>query len=265
MIDLPRETLPPHSIGTLLVDRPLGSDERLRPHPSITSTVMPRELVGSLPFFRDMKGIDKYIIASIFTFDEAQKNATITVQDQPGSDMFMVVEGCLMTSRRRKKLGHQVVSFLFPGDVFGVFEKGKYINTTHAVMNSTIAKADRDRIWRFSETRPRLRHSLYGTVVSDLALAQDHLVVLGAMSALERVAATLIRLDERQRSREGRSGRPLWLPMRRTDLASYLGIELPTLSRVFGRLRDQGVIKFQSTSTLLITDRPRLLRLVECG
>jgi CRP/FNR family transcriptional regulator len=212
-----------------------------------------------------MKGRDKYIIASIFTFDEAQKNATITVQDQPGSDMFMVVQGCLMTSRRRKNLGHQIVGFLFPGDVFGVSDKSKYISNASAVVNSIIAKVDRDRLWRFSETRPSLRLSLYGALVSDLALAQDHLVVLGAMSALERVAATLIRLDKRQCSREGRCGRPLWLPMRRTDLASYLGIELPTLSRAFGRLRDQGVIKFQSTSTLLITDQPRLMRLVECG
>jgi CRP/FNR family nitrogen fixation transcriptional regulator len=65
--------------------------------------------------------------------------------------------------------------------------------------------------------------------------------VLGRQSAVERVAAFLIDMSERQGGL-----RMIELPMSRTDIADYLGLTIETISRVLSKLRQKGIIRLPS-------------------
>ncbi|WP_457300465.1 helix-turn-helix domain-containing protein, partial [Phyllobacterium sp. P5_D12] len=70
-----------------------------------------------------------------------------------------------------------------------------------------------------------------------LTRAQEHLLVLGRQTAAERVAAFLLDLAERQGGLER-----VELPMSRMDIGDYLGLTIETVSRVFSKLKDKGII-----------------------
>lgn len=190
-----------------------------------------------------------------------QKHEQIIQEGAPARAVYLVVDGAVVVWKRRGHEDTQVTGFLFRGDLLGALLADRYVYSARAVVDGKLARAERARLADLAERYPDLRRAIYGRVTSDFALAQDQLIVLGAMNAIERVATALLQFERRQKARGVAEGVPVWLPMRRTDLASYLGLELPTLSRAFGRLRRDGAIASPSTTEVAIRDRDALLRL----
>jgi CRP/FNR family transcriptional regulator len=77
------------------------------------------------------------------------------------------------------------------------------------------------------------------------------MVVLGSMSAEERVAAFLLDLARRY-LRAGYSATEFTLRMTREEIASYLGLKLETVSRVFSHLQEGGLIQVQGRAIKLL-------------
>jgi CRP/FNR family nitrogen fixation transcriptional regulator len=74
--------------------------------------------------------------------------------------------------------------------------------------------------------------------------------VLGRQNAVERVAAFLLEMSERQAGL-----RRIELPMSRTDIADYLGLTIETVSRVLSRLKQKGVIRLPTLRSVEIVKR----------
>jgi CRP/FNR family transcriptional regulator len=70
------------------------------------------------------------------------------------------------------------------------------------------------------------------------------MMVLGSLSADERVAAFLLNVSERNAKR-GYSSAEFNLRMMREDMGSYLGMTLETVSRTLSRFQKRGLIDTQ--------------------
>jgi CRP/FNR family transcriptional regulator len=70
----------------------------------------------------------------------------------------------------------------------------------------------------------------------------EMVAVLASHSAEERLAAFLSSLSARYKSR-GLSPREFNLSMSRTEIASFLGLAVETVSRTFSRFQEQGLLK----------------------
>jgi CRP/FNR family transcriptional regulator len=77
------------------------------------------------------------------------------------------------------------------------------------------------------------------------------MLLLGIMRADERVAAFLQNLIERLHAR-GFSQHELILRMTRREIGSYLGIKLETVSRVFSRLAEEGVVQVNQRHIVIL-------------
>ena len=86
-----------------------------------------------------------------------------------------------------------------------------------------------------------LSSELLPMALKGLVRAQEHLLVVGRQNAVERIAAFLADMAERQGGL-----RQFELPMSRADIADYLGLTIETVSRVFSRLKQKGVIRTPS-------------------
>jgi CRP/FNR family transcriptional regulator len=70
------------------------------------------------------------------------------------------------------------------------------------------------------------------------------MLLLGTMRAEERLAAFLLNLSTRFVAR-GFSPSEFHLRMTREEIGSYLGLSLETVSRLFSRFQDEGIIAVQ--------------------
>jgi CRP/FNR family transcriptional regulator len=93
---------------------------------------------------------------------------------------------------------------------------------------------------------PALEHRLYEKTLDELDAARDWMVLLGRKTAREKVASFLYMLARRARMAGcrqcGDDGIGFDLPLRRVDIADYLGLTIETVSRQITRLRADGLI-----------------------
>ncbi|WP_244817175.1 helix-turn-helix domain-containing protein [Caballeronia sp. Lep1P3] len=104
-----------------------------------------------------------------------------------------------------------------------------------------------------------MQHALLAIMSAEIVRAARLALILGTMPARERVAAFLLDLSSRLEASAARAGEKseLTLPMTRADIASYLGLELETVSRTLSKLQREGAIGLNGRH-LRIVDRARL-------
>ena len=77
------------------------------------------------------------------------------------------------------------------------------------------------------------------------------MMLLGSMSAEERLAAFLLNLSRRFTAR-GYSASDFHLRMTREEIGSYLGLKLETVSRLFSRFQTDGLIEVQQKHVRIV-------------
>jgi len=101
---------------------------------------------------------------------------------------------------------------------------------------------------RFSD---RFGHNLHKLLSQECSRAQGRTLVLGTMGADQRLAVFLLDLSERYSAR-GFSASEFVLRMTREEIGSHLGLKLETVSRMFSRFQDQGMLQVQGRLVKLL-------------
>ncbi|MEK7796331.1 MAG: helix-turn-helix domain-containing protein, partial [Pseudomonadota bacterium] len=100
-----------------------------------------------------------------------------------------------------------------------------------------------------------LQHQLFRIMSRELVEDERLLMMLGRMSAEERLASCLLSFSRRH-ERLGKSATAFKLSMSRQDLGDYLGLALETVSRLFSRFQEEKLIEIQGRQVnLLNSDR----------
>jgi CRP/FNR family transcriptional regulator, anaerobic regulatory protein len=89
---------------------------------------------------------------------------------------------------------------------------------------------------------PGLRNDLYRHFGITLRKEREHLMRIGGTRAAQRLAGFLLELSSRFAA-FGYSPSAFNLRMSRAEIGSYLGLTLESVSRLFSRMQDEGLIK----------------------
>ncbi len=160
----------------------------------------------------------------------------------------------------------QVTGFQMAGELLGLDGIGSDRHACDAVALEDsqvceIAYADLERITR---DLPPLAHQFHRILSREIVRDQGVMLLLGRMSAEERVAAFLLNLSQRLQAR-GYAAQALRLRMTREEIGSYLGLSLETVSRTFSKLQEEGLLSVHQRELKLL-DLPALRQRVEsCG
>lgn len=107
-----------------------------------------------------------------------------------------------------------------------------------------------------------LGHRLLEIATAELVNMQEHQLLLGRKSAIEKLASFLLTLA--RRAGDGREQEPSFkLPMTRTDIADYLGLTIETVSRNMTRLKISNIIDLPQTTVVQVRDMDKLEELAE--
>jgi CRP/FNR family transcriptional regulator len=155
-----------------------------------------------------------------------------------------------------------VAGYHILGDIVGMDGIGEHRHGCQAVAleDTEVCVLPFERLEDLSRAVPQLQHNLHSFLSREIARDHGIMLVLGSMRAEERLATFLLGLAERYRSR-GYSSTQFVLRMTREEIGSYLGLKLETVSRLFSRFHDEGMIQVQGRAVKLL-DTAALKQLV---
>jgi CRP/FNR family transcriptional regulator len=156
----------------------------------------------------------------------------------------------------------QVTGYHMAGEIVGLdgISGERHACEAVALEDSEVCVLPFARLDALARDVPALRRNLYRVIARDLCRDQDMMLLLGSRCAEERVALFLLNLADRYQMR-GYSSREFVLRMTRDEIASYLGLKLETVSRLFSHLQEQGLLQVQGRAVKLL-DLGALKRLI---
>ncbi len=167
-------------------------------------------------------------------------------RDDQQNAIFAVKSGAIKTSLSTPDGEEQILGFYLPGDLLGfdAFANNRHTCDAQALDDTLVCELSMDNFQDLCGKLPSMRGQMLRQIGAEIEREHMLLLTLGQMRTEERLATFLSSLSERNRER-GFSSTEFYLPMARHDLANYLGMAVETLSRMFSRLQEDGIISVQ--------------------
>jgi len=172
--------------------------------------------------------------------------------------VFNITTGSLRVYKLLPDGRRQITGFLFAGDFLGLAVGESYVFSAEAMEPSTVCRFRKGPFRALVAHSPPLEHLLLDRTYRELAAAQNQMLLLGRKTAIERMASFLFELPGYDPARPSAPGQ-VRLPMKRGDIADYLGLTVETVSRVLTRMKVKGLISIPSPNELIV-ERPERLR-----
>jgi len=215
-----------------------------------TRTSLPPTALSRMPEQRST-------LASLGTISHFDRNSTIFSEGDDADYSYKVISGAVRLSKMMSDGRRQIAEFALPGDFIGINWLEEHAMTAEALNDVTVVSYTRGRLERLGDENREIRAELFANLRHDLWAAQNHLVILGRQSALERVANFLVQLLDRNR---GQDKSHLEIPMTRQDIADYLGLTIETVCRMLTKLKASGVIGIPDRHTITVRNANALRR-----
>ena len=173
-----------------------------------------------------------------------------------------IVVGVATLSRTLEDGRRQTVGLLLPGDFIGRPGRKTYPFDVVATSPVTLCRFERGPFEQLIRRTPSIVNRLLAMTLDELDAAREWAVVLGRLTAREKVAAFLVSLARRS-GEHGPGPMTVDMPLTREAMADHLGLTLETASRQISALRRDGMIELQGRSRIVIADIDALT--VEAG
>jgi CRP/FNR family nitrogen fixation transcriptional regulator len=187
-----------------------------------------------------------------------KKGTEIYGEKEPADYVYQVKAGAVRSYKLLSDGRRQIGAFHLAGDIFGLENGGAHRFTAEAIVDTMVRLIKRRSLEMVAESDAMVARNLLSMTTTNLQHAEDHMLLLGRKTSLERVAAFLIEMDKRLTA-----AGIMALPMSRRDIADYLGLTLETVSRALSRLHQLGTLDFIGTNQrqIVLRDRAQLISL----
>ena len=147
----------------------------------------------------------------------------------------------------------QVSGFFMAGELLGLegLGSGAYQAGAIALEDSEVCVLPYALIEQFCREMPALQRRLHTVLAREIVRDHGVMMLLGTMRAEQRLATFLLNLSARSK-RRGYSSSDFHLRMTREELGSYLGLKLETVSRLFSRFQEDGLIDVQQKHVRIV-------------
>ena len=187
-----------------------------------------------------------------------RRGAEIFGESEPADYVYQVAEGAVRSYKLLSDGRRQIGAFHLVGDIFGLENGPAHRFTAEAIVDTIVRLVKRISLEQVAEADALVARDLLSMTTSNLQHAENHMLLLGRKTSLERVAAFLLEMDRRL-SPAG----VMALPMYRRDIADYLGLTLETVSHALSCLHEKGIIDFvgQTQRQIVLRNRTGLAQL----
>ena len=172
------------------------------------------------------------------------KNDHLYREGDASHAIYAVRSGSIKTLVESPNGDEQIVGFHLPGELLGLdgFMDGNHTCTAIALETTSVCAMPLSKLEGLCTTMPGLQHQMQRIMGKEVT--EDHLMLLmlGKMSAEEKIATFLLSISRRMEERHWKATEFV-LSMPRQDIANYLGLAVETVSRLFAQYQESGIIK----------------------
>lgn len=206
-----------------------------------------------------LQGDDLDIVGDIRTTVNVDAKKTLFSEGDPAECLFNIRSGTVRLSKMLADGRRQITGFLFPGDFFGLACKDVYNYTAEAIEPVDLCRFPRKKLFGLFTDLPELGEKVFEITRTELQSTHEQMLLLGRKTAQEKICSFLIMLQKKS----GRTDDVVDLPMNRSDIADYLGLTIETVSRQFGKLADQSLIRVDGPHHIILLDEEKIADLCE--
>jgi CRP/FNR family transcriptional regulator len=175
------------------------------------------------------------------------------------TSLYAIRTGFFKTSVASEDGREQVTGFQMAGEIIGL---DGIVNDRHtcnalALEDAEVCVMPFDHIEDLSREFPVLQKHVHKIMSREIVREHGMMMLLGNMSAEERLANFLVNLVQRLFAR-GQSQSEFILRMTREEIGSYLGLKLETVSRTFSKYSEEGIIEVKQKHIKIL--KPDLLK-----
>ena len=183
---------------------------------------------------------------------------TIFVEGEAAPYCFQVVSGVVKEFNTLEDGKRQVADFYGVGELFGISELDEQLHTAEAITECAVRCYPRETLLNAVAVSPELSHQFLDALMTRLHHTRKRMIMLGRMTAMQRVASFLLRLSSEQGIFSN-----IRLAMSRQDIADHLGLTIETVCRCLTDMKKKKLITMPSARVLTIPDIEALEKLAQ--
>jgi CRP/FNR family transcriptional regulator len=173
-----------------------------------------------------------------------KKGAALYRDGEEFTSLYAIRTGVFKTVVNAVDGHEQVTGFHMASDMMGLdgLDKHQHCSDAIALEDSEVCVVPFGQLENLSHDLPAFQHQLHRMMSREIVREHNTMLLLGSMRADAKLAAFLLDLIRRLK-RRGYSSHQLVLRMTREEMGSYLGLKLETVSRMFSRFVEDGLIE----------------------
>lgn len=214
------------------------------------------QVISSSLLFNGLSPSQVENLAAIAHIKSFQRGETIFFEGDEGVGFYMIGEGKVKIYKISPSGKEHILHIFGGGEPFGevpVFHGQPFPATAEALVNTTTLFFPRDRFVRMIEANPSIALGMLAVLSMRLRRFAGQIENLSLKEVPARLAGYLLYLSSEQQGRD-----EVELDISKGQLASLLGTIPETLSRIFARMSDEGLIMVTGRK-IAILDRQGLM------
>ena len=173
---------------------------------------------------------------------------------EPAAHWYYVIAGAVRRCVVRSDGRRQILDLMLPGDFFFVLDSNNEVTVEAIAEETVLASYPGQRVEALAQRDVEFARELRDVALQSLSRTQSQLLIIGGVTALEKVSSFLLSLDCRASNGRGQ----VVLPFSRYDIAEYLAVSVETVCRSFTHLQQRGAITLAGKRTVKILNRGAL-------
>jgi len=189
---------------------------------------------------KDMHRLDEVVT----TRKKIKQGKLLFENGETFTSLYAIRTGFFKTSVASEDGREQVTGFQMAGEIIGLdgIVSDQHTCSAVALEDAEVCVMPFDHIEDLSREFPVLQKHVHKIMSREIVRENGMMMLLGNMSAEERLANFLVNLIQRLFAR-GQSQSEFILRMSREEIGSYLGLKLETVSRTFSKYSEEGIIE----------------------
>jgi CRP/FNR family transcriptional regulator, anaerobic regulatory protein len=218
---------------------------------------MKTSCISRVPIFNHLNENEMAEISQVAVSKRLKKGELLFHSDELSEHLFIVHKGLVKMYRITENGKEQIIRFVEEGDFIGelsLFSKSTTTSFAEAMEDTEVCTIHQKDIHQLLLSYPTISLKILEEITSRLHESESQIEKLNSQDVEKRVASYLVELIEGQ---DGES-MTIQLPIRKADVASYLGTSQETLSRRLSAFQNQGLIELKGQRKIIIKQLEKL-------